>query len=562
MTATRIAELEAMNAGLVSANLVLQEKLDDVTERLNVLLHRVSQMSRRMYSNSSERHHPNQQSIFEVESVASDIASALEAAKNSESTIFTAALPPDAPVPPKRRGGKQPGQGRLQVPVHLDIQETVVEIPESERIGLDGRPLVQVGSKTVIKLDFLAGGFVARHIITPIYGVPWSSESERVHTPVPPCIVPQGKATDALILHLLRAKYGCHQPLYRLEESACEAGVELPRSTIMDWIRRATDLLAPVAEAIRSETLAATIIHADETPVKQLPKCEADPTLGRDSGNEKRKRPQKCTTARFWVYRSATTVWYHYTENRKGIHPQTILADYIGYVVADAYTGFDKIFLNGKAIEIACWAHTRRKFFEALHPPQRDVETDPEQLSKPTTFPGDPRAEQALALIRELYGIEREIASQSPHHRHEQRQQRSKPILVALKTKLDAWELACRPSEPLAKAVTYALNQWLALSRFLDSGIAPIDNNPAENALRTIAVGRKNWIFVGSPEGGASAAIAYTLIQTAKINGLNPATYLAQTVAALLLKCDPATLTPARIAAKIAAAKVAAENAA
>ena len=136
------------------------------------------------------------------------------------------------------------------------------------------------------------------------------------------------------------------------------------------------------------------------------------------------------------------------------------------------------------------------------------------------------------------------------------------PILAALKTKLDAWELACRPSEPLAKAVTYALNQWLALSRFVDSGIAPIDNNPAENALRTIAVGRKNWNFIGSPEGGASAAIAYTLIQTAKINGLNPATYLAETVTALLLKCDPATLTPARIAAKIAAAKVAAENAA
>ena len=562
MTATRIAELEATNAGLVSANLALQKKLDDVTERLNVLLHRVSQMSRRMYSNSSERHHPDQQSIFEVESVASDIASALEAAQNSESTIFTAALPPDAPVPPKRRGGKKPGQGRLQIPVHLDIQETVVELPESERIGLDGQPLVQVGSKTVIKLDFLAGGFVARHIITPIYGVPWSSESERVYAPVPPCIVPQGKATDELILHLLRAKYGCHQPLYRLEESAREAGVELPRSTIMDWIRRATDLLAPVAEAIRSETLAATIIHADETPVKQLPKREADPTLGRDSGNGKRKRPQKCTTARFWVYRSATTVWYHYTENRKGIHPQTILADYIGYVVADAYAGFDKVFLSGTAVEIACWAHTRRKFFEALHPPQRDVDTDPEQPSKPTSFPGDPRAEQALALIRELYGIERELASQSPHHCRTQRQQRSKPILAALKTKLDAWELACRPSEPLAKAVTYALNQWLALSRFVDSGIAPIDNNPAENALRTIAVGRKNWNFIGSPEGGASAAIAYTLIQTAKINGLNPATYLAETVTALLLKCDPATLTPARIAAKIAAAKVAAENAA
>ena len=131
-----------------------------------------------------------------------------------------------------------------------------------------------------------------------------------------------------------------------------------------------------------------------------------------------------------------------------------------------------------------------------------------------------------------------------------------------IERKLDAWKIACRPTEPLAKAVTYALNQWLALSRFVENGIAPIDNNPAENALRTIAVGRKNWIFVGSPEGGASAAIAYTLIQTAKINGLNPTTYLEEIVAALLLKSDPATLTPARIAATIAAAKVTAINAA
>ena len=156
MTATRIAELEATNARLLSANLALHKKLDDVTGKLEVLLHRVSQMSRRMYSNSSERHHPDQQSIFEVESDSADLARTLDAAKTSESTIFTAALPPDAPVLPKRRGGKKPGQGRLRVPAHLEIKETFVEIPESERMGPDGRPLVQVDTKTVIKLDSIA----------------------------------------------------------------------------------------------------------------------------------------------------------------------------------------------------------------------------------------------------------------------------------------------------------------------------------------------------------------------------------------------------------------------
>lgn len=549
MTASRIAELEATNATLVSANLALQKKLDDVTEQLRVLMQRVAQMSRRMYRNTSERHHPDQQSFFEVASVTAALAIALDTATGTDAT------PTESPAPAKKRGGKKPGQGRLQIPVHLEIKETYVEIPESERIGLNGQPLVQVDTKTVIKLDYIAGGFVARHIITPIYGIAWSSDSEKMHTPVPACIVPQGKATDDLILHLLRAKYGCHLPLYRLEENAREAGVELPRSTIMDWLRRATDLLAPVAAAIKSETLAATVIHTDDTPVRQMPK-KPDPTPGRDSGNGKPRRPGKCTTARFWIYRSATTAWYHYTENRQGIHPQTMLADYIGFVVADAYAGFDKLFLAGKAIEIACWAHTRRKFFEALCPPQRnaDPNVDAKETSQAATNPGDPRAELALTAIRELYRIERVIAKLTSAERHAARQQRSKPILDKFKKSLDAWKLACRPTEPLAKAVTYALNQWLALNRFIDSGIAPIDNNPAENALRTIAVGRKNWLFVGSPDGGESAAIAYTLIQTAKINGLNPATYLADTVAALLRKTDPATLTPARVvAAKVTA---------
>ena len=171
-------------------------------------------------------------------------------------------------------------------------------------------------------------------------------------------------------------------------------------------------------------------------------------------------------------------------------------------------------------------------------------------------------------MIRQLYQIEREIAPFPGAEGRTQRQQRSKPLLAALKIKLDAWKLGCRPTEPLAKAVTYALNQWLAPCRFVESGIAPIDrqgdwplrdrrNNPAKNALRTIAVGRKNWLFLGSHEGGASAAIAYTLIQTAKINALSPATYFAEVVAALLRKGDPATLTPARIAAKVAAANAA-----
>lgn len=522
--AAEITLLRAANASLTEAKEQLQGQVVMLTEKLEVLLARVAQMSRRMYANTTERHDPNQQSIFGDTPAAP--ATTAESAVAAAPASSTAAEPAAAA---RRRGGKKHGEGRIAIPVHLIEKEELVALPEAERIGTDGTPLTIVDREITVKLDYVAGGYVRRTIIKPIYGRNWNEDEPKVSAPMPACIIPGGKATDELILHLLQSKYGHHLPLHRLEEMAREVGVELPRSTIMDWLRAATDLLAPVAEAIKSETLAAAVLHVDDTPVRQL-----DPGAG------------KCRTARFWVYRSATAAWYHYTENRAGVHPQTVLADYVGFLVADAYAGFDRIFIGGQAIEIACWAHTRRKFFEALHPP------DPQRSGQPARA-GDPRADQALARIRELYRIEREIAGLPPDERHRHRRERSRPVLDAFKLLLDAWSRTCRPSEPLAKAVTYALNQWDALGRFVDTGIAPIDNNPAENALRTIAVGRKNWLFTGSPDGGASAAIAYTLIQTAKINGLNPATYLADTVRRLLDKAAPESLTPARVAPRPAA---------
>jgi transposase/uncharacterized coiled-coil protein SlyX len=521
-----IARLRTANASLTAAHDEQRKIIDDLMQKLEVLHFRVAQMSRRIYANTSERHDPNQQTIFGDAAQATAAPATTATPPAGDAGTSTTAATETA----KRRGGKRPGEGRLAIPVHLREVEQLVELTEAERLGVDGTPLVEVDRDITYKMDYEAGGYVRRKIVKIIYGRPFQESDAKISAPMPACIVPGGKATDELILHLLHAKYGHHLPLNRLEEMAREAGIELPRSTIMDWVRAATDLLAPVAEAIKSETLAAALLHVDETPVRQL-----DPGSG------------KCRTARFWVYRAATGCWFHYTENRQGEHPQTVLADYAGFVAADAYAGFDRVFAAGKAIEIACWAHVRRKFFEALHPP------DPRHPDKPTRV-GDPRADQALAKIRELYRIEREIAGLVPDERQRQRHARSRPILDAFKALLDAWAITCRPTEPLAKAVTYASNQWDALIRFVDSGIAPIDNNPAENALRPIAVGRKNWLFTGSPDGGAWAAIAYTLIQSARINGLNPATYLADTVKALLAKAEPAGLTPARVLAQRKAA--------
>lgn len=557
MTAARIAELEAENATLRAALASQETALSELRgecaqlrtqnaelkDKLSVLHHRVGLMSRRIYANTSERHHPGQTKIFteqgQPESAAGStlVPGVAAAAAGATDVPVPASTPVDpaasTPATTAKRGGKKPGAGgRRPLPKHVDhAPDIVLELPPEQRLGSDGKPLVVVGREVSEKLDYVSGGFRCQRTIKLIYGRPFQDDEPRLRPPTPPCIVPGGKATDALVIHLLISKYSHHLPLYRLEEMAREMGVCLPRQSIMDWLRQATDLLTPVAEAIKSLTLAAAVLHVDDTPVRQLA-----PGTG------------KCTTARFWVYRSAEGVWYHYTENRAGEHPQSILESYTGLLVADAYAGFDKIFASGTVLELACWAHVRRKFFEALHPPDRPSGGEEAQP------PGDPRAEQALAIIRALYVIERDIAGQTPEERHRHRHERSAPLLRRFKVLLDGWKLACRPTEPLAKATTYALNQWQALGRFIDHGIAPIDNNPAENALRPIAIGRKNWLFTGSLDGGTSGAIAYTLIQSAKLHGLNPRTYLADTVAALHAGADPHSLTPDRIARSTQAA--------
>ena len=558
MTAARIAELEAENATLRAAlasqetalsvlrgeGAQLRTRNAELNEQLSVLLHRIRLMSRRMYANTSERHHPGQGEIFPKEAgpqpaagttvVPSVAAAAAAAAATTDAPATAPASPAEAtPAATTKRGGKKPGSGgRRPLPKHVDdAPDIILDLPPDQRIGSDGKPLVVVGREVSEKLDFDAGGFRRQRTIKLIYGRPFQDDEPRLRAPTPPCIVPGGKATDALVIHLLISKYSHHLPLYRLEEIAREMGVSLPRQSIMDWLRQATDLLTPVAEAIKSMTLAAAVLHVDDTPVRQQA-----PGTG------------KCLTARFWVYRCADGVWYHYTENRAGEHPQSILEAYTGLLVADAYAGFDKIFASGAVLELACWAHARRKFYEALHPPDRPTDTSEQPP------PGDPRAEQALAIIRALYAIERDIADLTPDERHRHRQDRSVPLLRHFKVLLDGWTLACRPTEPLAKATTYALNQWQALGRFVDHGIAPIDNNPAENALRPIAIGRKNWLFTGSLDGGTSGAVAYTLIQSAKLHGLNPRTYLAHIVAALHAGADPRTLTPDRIAQSAQAA--------
>jgi hypothetical protein len=269
-----------------------------------------------------------------------------------------------------------------------------------------------------------------------------------------------------------------------------------------EWVGGTSSLLAPLVDAIRRHVMAASKLHADDTPV---------PVLAPGRGKTK--------TGRLWVYvrddrpaagTAAPAVWFAYTENRKGEHPQRHLAHYRGILQADAYGGYQAIYGTGQVIEAACWAHARRKFYE-LH------------QARPSTVTAE-----ALRRIGQLYAIEARIRSKPPDERCRIRQAESRPQLNALQAWLRTiMETLSRKSDMTA-AILYALNRWEALVRYCDDGTIEIDNSAAERALRGVALGRKNYLFAGADSGGERAAAIYSLVETAKLNGLDPEAYLRQ----------------------------------
>jgi hypothetical protein len=312
-------------------------------------------------------------------------------------------------------------------------------------------------------------------------------------------------AGAGLLAHVLTSKYADHLPLYRQSEIYAREGVELSRSTLADWVGGASSLLNPLVNALADYVTSGGKLHADDTPV---------PVLQPGRGTTK--------TGRLWTYvrddrvapnaptgkAEPAAVWFAYSPDRKGEHPATHLKDFKGILQADGYAGFDRLYAGGAIQEAACWAHVRRKFFD-LH-----------------TLQASPLALEALNRIGAFYKIESEIRGKPPDERRRIRQLRTQPLMHELK----AWfeqTLACvsKKSE-LAVSIRYALTRWVALTRFIDDGRIEIDNNAAERALRCVALGRKNFLFAGSDAGGERAAAIYSLIGTAKLNGIDPQAYL------------------------------------
>ncbi|ALL39885.1 IS66 family transposase [Serratia marcescens] len=312
--------------------------------------------------------------------------------------------------------------------------------------------------------------------------------------------IERGITGPGLLARVLTSKYAEHTPLYRQSEIYARQGVELSRSVLSGWVDACCRLLSPLEEALQHYVLTDGKLHADDTPVPVLL-----------PGNKKTK------TGRLWTYvrddRNAGSmqppaVWFAYSPDRKGIHPQTHLANFSGVLQADTYTGFNELYRTGDITEATCWAHARRK----IH----DIHVRP-----PSAI-----TEEALKRISQLYTVETELRGLPAAQRLAQRQMRTVPLLNGLEGWLrEKMKTLSRHSE-LAKAFTYALNQWPALTYYADDGWAEADNNIAENALRMVSLGRKNFLFFGSDHGGKRGALLYSLLGTCKLNGVAPESYL------------------------------------
>jgi hypothetical protein len=323
-------------------------------------------------------------------------------------------------------------------------------------------------------------------------------------------------------------------PLYRQSEIYARSGVDLDRSTMADWVGAASRTLQPVLEALNAYVLGAEKLHGDDVPVPVL-----EPGQG------------KTKTGRLWTYvrddrpagnESPPAVWFAYSPDRKGEHPARHLKNYRGILQADGYAGFNKLYETGAIVEAACWAHVRRKLFE-LHESH-----------------ASPVAKEALERIAQLYGIEKEIRGRSPDERREARTARSRPLLEAMHLWLKATMSKLSKKSELAKAIFYALERWSALTRFVDDGRIEMDNNAAERALRAVAVGRKNYLFAGSDAGGERAGAIYSLLGTAKLNGIDPEAYMTEVLRRIadhpinrIAELLPWNLIPARPASAEAA---------
>ncbi len=454
-------------------------EIQSQSERIEALEQQLDWLKRQVFGRKSERIIvPGQGELFD-ETTLEDLPPAQE---ETEQVSYERRKPKRNPLPkalPRER-------------IELDVAagEKVCPCCAGERRRID--------EEITEELAFQPAKFWVREYVRFKYACPRCEEGGVVIAPMLARPIPKGLFGPEVLAHLLVGKYEDHLPLHRQLKIFHRHGIALSESTVNDAVLQSAQVLSPLAEALKAIVLEANRLFTDDTPV----------TLKSNTRGESRQ-------ARFWVYvrqgeDDPPATVFDFTTDRSRDGPVGFLAHFGGYLQADAYPGYDGLYAEGKIVEVGCWAHARRYFEKAAKLHKRSG-----------------RAHVALSHIRALFMIERELKDLSQEQRFWCRRQRVVPRLREFKDWLDEQRVAVSTKSAFGEAVTYTLNQWDALVEYVNHGMLEISNNIAENAIRPLAVGRKNWLHIGSRRGGEAAAIIFSLLATCKQNAVNPWQWLA-----------------------------------
>lgn len=476
---TNVQELHKIIIFLQEKITEQSQKIDTICQQYANLQHQVLNLIRGQYGRKSEK--------LSDEYFAGDLFSK-EEIKPKET-----AEPETEQISYTRKKSRN---GHRNIPPDLPRVRIEYKLSEAE---LDcpcgcGKKLHKIGEIITEQLEIVPTKiYVKQHVRFKYAGC--GNEDKVLTAPMPNQPIDKGLAGPGLLADVIVNKYDDHLPLNRQSERLSRSGIDISRKTLCDWVMRCADLLKPIVEVMRKDILLFPKIHTDDTKVPI-------------------QSESKTKEGRLWIYlgfgsQAPPTAVYNYTPDRKQKWALEFLQNYKGYLQADAYQGYDKLYESCEIIEVACMAHARRKFVE--------VEKN---------YTRHNQAISALNYIGKLYRIEKRIKDLEPIMKRAIRKKEAKPILKEFKKWLLGKNKRVIPKSPLGKAVQYSLNNWIALTRYLADGILDIDNNKAERLMRPIAVGRKNWTFAGSDRGGSAAAVMYSLIETCKLNNVNPYDYL------------------------------------
>jgi transposase len=451
----------------------------------------IAALQRNRFGRRSEQLDPDQLALA-LEDVEQRIA-AVEAEEERKS------------APRQRRLPLQRRTNRGALPAHLPRIETVIGAATS--CPCCAGAMHKIGEDVSERLDIVPAQFRVLVVRRPKYACRACSGTI-VQAPAPPRLVEGGLPTEALVAHAIVAKYADHLPLYRQAQIYARQGLDLDRSTLADWVGRGAWWLRPLHARLLDELRTAPMLFADETPAPVL-----DPGRGRTK------------TGQLWAYARDDRPWggpappavaYVYAPDRKAERPAAHLQGFRGVLQVDGYAGYRALAEAGQVQLAFCWAHVRRRFFEIAQSGNAPIAT------------------AALVRIAELYAIEADIRGCDPKARRAARQDRSRPIVETLRSWLEAQLAAVSQKSAIAEAIRYALSRWVGLTRFLDDGRVEIDSNVVERAIRPLALNRKNALFAGSDGGGEHWAILASLIETCKLNAIDPHAYLADVFARLV----------------------------